>query len=165
LAHVLLEQLPEVVPSARREAAARLAEAYSGGLSAEPQRGIVEEVLRLLEMPALLPIFGPGARAEVAIAGRLARADGRMVPITGRIDRLALTPTEVILVDFKTGSLPASGELPRDYAAQLALYRALGAPLYPDKEVRALLVWTREPRVVEVGAVDLDAALARTLAQ
>ena len=53
--------------------------------------------------------------------------------------------------------------MPRPYVAQLALYRAVLQKLYPDRPVRALLVWTDVPDVMELSAADLDAALAAVL--
>ena len=43
----------------------------------------------------------------------------------------------------------------------LQLYRAVLAQLYPDKTVRAALIWTDVPDLMEVSAAALDAALAR----
>jgi ATP-dependent helicase/nuclease subunit A len=50
--------------------------------------------------------------------------------------------------------------VPPTYVAQLALYRAAVAPLYPGKSVRALLVWTSGPTVLELPPARLDAAMA-----
>ena len=43
---------------------------------------------------------------------------------------------------------------------QLALYRAVLAQLYPDRAVRAALIWTEVPDIMELSAEVLDAALA-----
>jgi ATP-dependent helicase/nuclease subunit A len=45
--------------------------------------------------------------------------------------------------------------------AQLALYRAAVAPLYPDRPVRAFLVWLGAAEVIEIPSTTLDDALAR----
>ena len=71
----------------------------------------------------------PGSRAEVEIVGRVTRASGEAA-VSGRIDRLAVTPERVLIVDYKTNR-PAPDTLtdaPPAYVAQLALYRALLAP-------------------------------------
>jgi thiol-disulfide isomerase/thioredoxin len=54
----------------------------------------------------------------------------------------------------------AMGRFP-SYAAQLALYRAALAQLYPTKRVRAALIWTDVPDFMELSSEALDAALAR----
>jgi ATP-dependent helicase/nuclease subunit A len=43
---------------------------------------------------------------------------------------------------------------------KMALYRRVLAPLWPDKPLRMLLIWTAGPRVVWLPAGKLDAALA-----
>ena len=50
--------------------------------------------------------------------------------------------------------------MPAGYVAQLALYRAVLAKLYPGKAIRAALVWTEVPDLMEVSAAAMDAALA-----
>jgi ATP-dependent helicase/nuclease subunit A len=74
-----------------------------------------------------------------------------------------VTPSEVVLADFKTGA-HVGGELPETYLAQLALYRAVLAEAYPGRAVRPILVWTDGPEVVEPDPAALDAALHRALA-
>ncbi|HEY3718531.1 MAG TPA: PD-(D/E)XK nuclease family protein, partial [Roseiarcus sp.] len=77
----------------------------------------------------------------------------------GRVDRLAVTADAVYLVDFKTGDDPASA--PRaDYIEQLALYGAALAPLYPDRIIKAYLVWIEAGRLTRLSPAALDRALA-----
>jgi ATP-dependent helicase/nuclease subunit A len=45
------------------------------------------------------------------------------------------------------------------YIAQLALYRAVLKRLYPDRPIRAALVWTAAPSLTEIPPEALDAAL------
>jgi ATP-dependent helicase/nuclease subunit A len=51
-------------------------------------------------------------------------------------------------------------DVPPAYIAQLALYRVVLARLYPGKRVRAALVWTDVPDLMEISDASLDAALA-----
>ena len=53
------------------------------------------------------------------------------------------------IADFKSG---AGGEARRqaEYEAQLRLYRAALAPLYPGRKIRCWLVWLDGPHVVEI---------------
>ncbi len=53
--------------------------------------------------------------------------------------------------------------MPPAYVAQLALYRAVLQRLYPDRPIRAVLIWTDVPDVMELSAASLDAALARVM--
>jgi ATP-dependent helicase/nuclease subunit A len=78
------------------------------------------------------------------------------------VDRLAVTEESVLIADYKTNR-PAPrclAEVPDAYVAQLALYRAVLGELYPDKRIRAALVWTDVPDLMEISDASLDAALA-----
>ena len=64
------------------------------------------------------------------------RSAASSASISGKIDRLAVTADEVLIVDYKTNR-PAPwrlDEVPQAYIAQLALYRALLQPLYPGHD-------------------------------
>lgn len=161
LVHTLLELLPDC-PDERREAAAgRLVAARGRSLDEADRARIVADVLRLVRRPDLAPIFGPNGRSEVTISGELP-IGGALQAVSGRIDRLAETQDAVFVVDYKTSAkAPASAAaIPRGHAAQLAIYRALLAPLYPTKPVRCLLVYTAGPVPLEIPAEALDAAWA-----
>ena len=112
--------------------------------------------------PRFAELFSPQSRAEVPIVGRVVNSGER--PVAGVVDRLVVTADAILIADYKTNRDP-----PRDprrsartaYVAQLALYRAVLAQLYPGKAVRAALVWTEVPDLMEISAAAMDAALAR----
>jgi ATP-dependent helicase/nuclease subunit A len=96
----------------------------------------------------------------VPIVGRL-QVDGGAIQVAGQIDRLALAGDTVFIADFKTNR-PAPRrieEVPPPYVKQLALYRAVLQKLYSGHEVRAALIWTEVPDLMELSAETLDAAL------
>jgi ATP-dependent helicase/nuclease subunit A len=160
LIHALLERLPGV-PADRWSALARAyVAARAPRFDAGKQDGIVRDTLRVLTDEALAPLFGQGSRAEAPVAGWVA-TQGGLVPVSGQIDRLAVRETEVLLADFKTTARPPSLDepAPQAYVAQLALYRALLSEIYPDRPVRAFLVWTSGPLIRELSTQELDAAL------
>ena len=72
-----------------------------------------------------------------------------------------MTPAEVLIVDYKTNHAPPqlAAEAPGTYVRQLALYRAVLRKLYPVLPVRAALLWTETPDMMEISALALDAAL------
>ena len=80
----------------------------------------------------------------------------------GRIDRIAIGEESVLIADFKSGA--PRGETPPQYLAQIALYRAALAPLYPERSMRAFLVWLDNPDITEIEPRALDEALAKLLA-
>jgi ATP-dependent helicase/nuclease subunit A len=159
LMHRLLQSLPDIPLASRAEAARRYLARSPAGFPAEERERMVEEILRLLDDARFAPLFLPGSRAEVPIVGRL---KGGTVAVSGQVDRLALTGDSVLIADYKTNR-PAPCRLvdvPPAYIGQLALYRAVLGHLYRDKRVRAALVWTDVPDLMEVPDGNLDAALA-----
>lgn len=88
---------------------------------------------------------------------------GRKRSVSGKIDRLAVASGTVLIVDYKTNRpAPATlSQVPEAYLLQLSLYRALLRPLYPGHTVRAALLFTETPVLIELPAEALDAALAR----
>ncbi len=156
LIHRLLQSLPDVPPEDRAAAAARFLAAQTD-LAAELADRYAAEALRLMDDHRLAPLFGPGSRAEVPVAGRIG---GR--PVSGQIDRLVVTAERIIIADFKTNN-PAPGQpdqVPPAYVGQLALYRALLARIHPGVPVEAWLIWTAVPDVMAIEAGRLDAAFA-----
>ena len=162
LTHRMLQILPELPAADRREAAARYLERAARFWKREERQDLLAAVNRLLEVPALDILLGPGSRAEVAIMGTL-RLGHRDYAISGRIDRLAVTEDRVLVADFKTNRQPpaTAGEIPLSHRAQLAIYRDLLQPLYPGKTIDCLLVYTETSALLRLD----DALLARSLAE
>ncbi|WP_296711740.1 double-strand break repair helicase AddA [Rhodoblastus sp.] len=159
LAHRLLQFLPDLPQDARREAALR--DLAAQGLAPERAEKLTGAALAILDDPRLAPLFGAKSIAEARIAARLPRPGGGFVDIAGSIDRMAETPAGVWLVDYKMGAPRADRRAV--YAAQLALYRAAVAQLYPGKPVRCFLIHASGPVVSEIEAAELDAALNAAL--
>jgi len=121
---------------------------------------LAENVLALIDNPRFAAVFATGSRAEVSIVGRL-DLPGRPL-VSGQIDRMVVTDGEVLIIDFKTNHAPPgnAADAPPVYVRQLALYRAVLEKLYPQRTVRAALLWTETPDFMEISAPALDAALA-----
>lgn len=160
--HKLLQMLPGIAEDQREGAAARyLARTGAEWPPAEREKALAS-VIAILADPYLGQLFAPSSRAEVAIMGSL-EVRGKNRSISGKIDRLAVTPDAVSIVDYKTNRPAPAGlaEVPPAYLLQLALYRALLQPLYPGREVKAALLFTEAPRLIELPAGAMDDALAR----
>jgi ATP-dependent helicase/nuclease subunit A len=89
------------------------------------------------------------------------------VTVSGQVDRLSVTQAAVLIGDFKTNREPPRRieDVPPAYVRQLALYRALLRKLYPDRPVRAALVWTEVPDLMELSEALLDRALEEAAAR
>ncbi len=160
LTHVLMQYLPGVAPERRLKAALAFLAARADDLDERDRMRLADAAVELIEAPSLADLFGPGSKAEVSVAGQATLAPGVCIEVSGQIDRIAETADEILVADFKTGAPCAPAETPPAYLAQMALYRAVLAPLWPGKRLRMLLIWTSGPRVDVLAEADLEAALA-----
>jgi ATP-dependent helicase/nuclease subunit A len=162
--HRLMQSLPDIAPERRAQAARRHLDRAGQDFTEAERDAIARQVLALLDDARFAALFAPGSRAELPIVGRIG---GHVV--SGQVDRLAVTEESVLIADYKTNR-PAprtfddvQNRFP-GYLAQLALYRAVLLRLYPDRPVRAALVWTEVPELMEIPASALNAALAVLIA-
>jgi ATP-dependent helicase/nuclease subunit A len=162
LVHRLLQSLPDLSPARRRDAAKNHLARNAPSWSEADRMALVDKVLALIGDPRFAPVFSEGSRAEVPIVGRLALPGRAAALVSGQIDRLVVTADEILIVDFKTNHAPpASAEqAPRGYIRQLALYRAVLEKLYPQRRLKAALLWTESPELMEISAHALGAELA-----
>ena len=156
LIHRLLQSLPELPRERRAAAAERFLALPMHGLAPDARESIAAETLAVLEEPEFAPIFGPGSRAEVPVVGLIGTR-----ALSGQIDRIVVTDDAVLVVDYKTlRPAPASeSDVPALYLDQLAAYVAAIEAIYPDKRVRAALLWTDGPRLMPVSAERLHPRL------
>jgi ATP-dependent helicase/nuclease subunit A len=162
LVHRLLQSLPDLATGRRRDAALKYLSGNAGDWSEGERETLAEAVLALIGDARFGQVFGPGSRAEVSIVGRLQRPGRLPALVSGQIDRLVVTPSEVLIVDYKTNHAPPRlpAEAPGAYVRQLALYRAVLQKLYPQLPVRTALLWTETAELMEISAPALDAQLA-----
>jgi len=159
LVHRLLQALPDISAERRRQAAQDFLARAASELPAEDAARIAERVMAILAHERFAALFAPGSRAEVPIVGRLQSGE----TVSGQIDRLSVTPDAVLIADYKTNRNPPRRveDVPPAYVRQLALYRAVLARLYPDRPLRAALIWAEVPDLMELSTTALDAALAQ----
>lgn len=60
--------------------------------------------------------------------------------LIGTIDLLLVGKREIVVIDYKTSSFKDHEEIPIRYITQLAVYRYLVSVLYPNKEIKCLIV-------------------------
>ena len=165
LVHRLLQSLPDVATGRRRDAALNFLARNAADWDDGERDALAGRVLALIEDRRFAPVFGELSRAEVSIVGRLERTERIPAQVSGQIDRLVVTPSEVLIVDFKTNHAPpgSAAEAPSAYIRQLALYRAVLQKLYLQQPVRTALLWTETLEMMEISAPALDAELASVL--
>ncbi len=160
LTHALLEHLPALPEELRAAAAAAFVEKRGIDLPKRVRTSIIKETLAILTRPDFKDLFSVTSRAEVPIAATLPRPQGKgpALKLSGQIDRLAITEGEVLIVDYKTNRPPpleAESVAPA-YLYQLAAYVLALGEIYPGKQVRAALLWTDGPRLMEIPAATLQ---------
>ena len=156
LIHRLLERLPDIPGIDRPEAARRML-SRERDLDEGQRAEMIEAAFRVLDDARFAPVFGIGSRPEVALTGSVGT-----IPVSGRMDRLVVTPDRVLVIDYKTNR-PAPARIEEAdpaYVLQLAVYAAILCDLYPGRAVEAALVWTDGPRLMAVPQVMMDGALS-----
>ncbi|WP_420960519.1 double-strand break repair helicase AddA [Brucella sp. IR073] len=159
--HALLQHLPDMPAEERLIAAQRyLSHAANDWPEIEREKAL-DSVFSVLEDTDFAPVFAENSRAEVEIMGML-KLGSREHAVSGKIDRLAVEKTRILITDYKTNRPPPTDltEVPRQYIAQLALYRALLRPLYPGLAVEAALLFTEAPRLITIPSEAMDEAIA-----
>lgn len=159
LIHRLLQELPRFEASARMERAKHYLDRCAADLAGDIRETMAAEAIKVIADPKLAPLFGEGSRAEVSVLGKW---DGGG-EISGRVDRLAVSPSAILIADYKSDALPPARpeDAPPDYIEQLARYRAVLTRLFPGRAMQAFLVWTAKPAIHEIPAQLLDASFRR----
>lgn len=160
ITHALLQHLPSIAVDRREMIATAFVDKRGAALPGKVRASIVKETLAILEHPSFAAIFGADSVAEAPIAAVIPRPNGKgpALDLSGQIDRLALTEGEVLVVDYKTNRPPPAEvrQVADAYLYQLAAYRLALREIYPGRIVRAALLWTDGPRLMEIPNDVLD---------
>ncbi|UNK38138.1 double-strand break repair helicase AddA [Shinella sp. H4-D48] len=164
--HRFLQVLPGFDPIERPAAARRYLERAAAHWPESARAGLVAAAHHVIENESLRAIFSPAARAEVSIMGTLTLGS-RDFAVSGRIDRMVVTENAVEIVDFKTNRVPPATieAIPFEHRAQLAIYRAILAPLYPGRVIRCGLIYTETAKTFWLDAALMEASLAELTAK
>lgn len=148
ITHKLLEILPDIPADRRKSAAEKFINGYSDLISTKIQNGILNETMKVLDDPVFSKIFGAGSMAEVSVTGLV--EDRNLV--SGQIDRLLVTDTEVFIIDYKTNrpSPDSLKDVPEIYKDQMKSYRDIIRKIYPKHTIRTALIWTDGPTLMEI---------------
>jgi len=162
LIHALLERLP-ALPIADRKAAGAAFLARDSELDDTQRKDMLDAAMGVLTDPQFDEVFGEGGRPEAPIIGTAPDLPAGTI-INGRVDRLIVTETDVLIIDFKTDRPPpkTADKVGASYLLQMAAYRAVLRKAYPGHTIRAALVWTDGPALMPLPADLLEKALSQT---
>ncbi|MBD8066374.1 double-strand break repair helicase AddA [Devosia sp. PTR5] len=140
--HALLQHLGRVPRQAWAQVAPRALEALMPEYPEEHGR-IAGKAIAILSQPALGPLFGPNSRAEVPFL-IAARRREEPVRLSGRIDRLVVDDSKVLVVDYKSDATVPSevADVPERYRRQLGIYALVAGQLFPGRTIQAAILWT-----------------------
>jgi ATP-dependent helicase/nuclease subunit A len=165
LTHGLLQYLPSLDRRGWKAAAGRFVAIRGAGLPQRTRDSIVTETLAVLNDPAFAALFGPDSRAEVPIVAEIASPGEkeRRLRLNGQVDRLVRVGKDILIVDYKTNRPPPQRveDVAEAYTLQLAAYRLAVRQVFGTASVRAALLWTDGPRIMEIPDVVLDNAEKR----
>ena len=153
--HLLLEQLPGTGRDMWPQLCARV---LSDMHEAERQE-LLAEAVHVLSADHLKPVFAADALAEVPIS-----ADLNGQRMRGVVDRLIVAESEVHVIDFKSNAtVPAQAEsCPEGLLRQMGAYAQALAQIYPDKQIRTAILWTRTAELMWLPHDLVTDAVSRT---
>ena len=142
LTHSLLQYLPDISAMERGNAATEYLQKQASDISKDVKDSILSEVMAILNDPQFNPYFGEGSLAEVPVTGVV----DDMI-ISGQIDRMLITDSDIWIVDFKSNRPPPRdpNKIPAQYRKQLKAYESLIADMYPHHNIHCALLWTDGP--------------------
>ncbi|WP_420608042.1 double-strand break repair helicase AddA [Novosphingopyxis sp.] len=154
LLHGLFEHLPGAASEQRRELGLAWLQRRAPELDEAARMELIERASLVLDDPRWKAIFAPDALAEAPIAAVV----GEIV-IAGTVDRLLIGRDHILVVDFKTGThVPLdAAAVPIAYQRQMARYVAALGTIFPGRPVRAALLYSHAPRLIELTAMQLEA--------
>ena len=160
MTHRVLQLLPDIAQSERQSWVSNYVNLALPEWTQQERVKLAESVLSIVTDEAFAPVFARGSRAEVSVVGTVTIA-GEERAISARLDRIAVATDRVLIADYKTNrTAPTSlSQIPAVHITQMALYRALLQPLYPDKPVEAALLYTETPVLIQLTDERLNAAM------
>lgn len=154
LLHGLFEHLPDAQVERRHELGFAWLARRAPDMDADRRAEMVAQALRVISDARWTALFAPDALAEAPIAAVV----GETV-IAGTVDRLLIGADEILVVDFKTGANvpPDAAAVPIAYQRQMARYVAALGSIFPGRPVRAGLLYSYGPTLIELSAEQLAA--------
>ena len=148
--HRLLEFLPQVGQPLWPETAGYLLAHGTDAATGAELDALLSEAAHVLTSPALSHLFADSTLAEVPITANLAALGGRR--INGTIDRLVVTPDEILAVDFKTNAVvpDTPNSVPGGILRQLGAYAHALGQIYPDRRIGTAILWTRTAKLMSL---------------
>ncbi|UZD90732.1 double-strand break repair helicase AddA [Cognatishimia activa] len=143
--HLLLEHLADEPEDNWHDLAPRILE--NAGEGADTWTDLLAEAALVLRAPELQHLFASDTLAEVSLTASL--GDQKL---HGTIDRLIISESEVLAVDFKTNAVVPSdiAKTPEGLLRQMGAYAHALKQIYPGKTVKTALLWTKTGQLMSL---------------
>jgi ATP-dependent helicase/nuclease subunit A len=149
-----LHKLLEYMPNQPTDTWVQYGQSLLNGETDAPDQNqtteLIEEAIALLANPDLHHIFfDPNSMAEVGITAPLEPLGRDMM---GYIDRLIISDSTVLVVDFKSNvGIPATvQQTPKGILAQQGAYLLALQQIYPDHVIDIAVLWTRTGEIMSI---------------
>lgn len=152
LIHLLLEHLPAEPPENWPAVARAITpEGFDPDL-------LLSEAAGVLADGKMAALFQADGLSEVALTGEWG---GRQM--IGAIDRLIVTSSRVLAIDFKTNRvIPQSpSDVPEGILRQMGAYAHMLGQIYPGRQIETAILWTAAPSLMPLDPDIVTAALMR----
>lgn len=153
--HLLLEHLPNIPVADRPHAAQNLIKSLDAGTIVDD---VPAHVDRILTAPHLSHLWTTDALAEVDITATIGPHR-----FHGTIDRLLVTDTRVLAIDYKSNKIVPSdpAKTPEGLLRQMGAYHAGLTAVFPDHEIEVAILWTETANLMPLENDLVSAALNR----
>ncbi len=161
LIHKMLEKLPNIAPETREELAFNYLKGENLNTDENELQSIIDEALKIINNPHFAFLFKKDKSvSEVPIAAHLTIND-KSYQVRGIVDRLVDEDDFIHIIDFKTNQNPPENEtgLSLTYQRQLAIYREVLKPIYPEKQLKTSILWTRTETLMPLSDELMKSAL------
>lgn len=161
--HKLLQYLPNVSKDKQLLYASNYVDNNCTSWTDKQKEEVITSVLKLLNDDSYAYLFSENSKAEVAIRGQL-EIKGQLKRFTGRIDRMVVEKDKITLIDYKTSFCPATEELiPMHHIAQMSIYEKLIQPIYIEKQIDVILIYTQAPKAYNLQKIAREKAYLAVL--
>ncbi|WP_193140154.1 double-strand break repair helicase AddA [Meridianimarinicoccus sp. MJW13] len=156
--HKLLEHLPGHAPASWPA----MADHLLGEIAGEDRAALLAEATDVLTAPALAELFALHHLAEVPLTAALPGGP----PLYGLVDRLIVAEDHVLAIDFKSNpQVPDTPQaVPEGLLRQMGAYAHALQQIYPGREIRTAILWTRGARLMPLPDTLVRDALRQGLA-
>jgi ATP-dependent helicase/nuclease subunit A len=153
--HLLLEHLPNIPVADRPHAAQTLIKSMDAGTIVDD---VPAHVDRILTAPHLSHLWTADALAEVDITATIGPHR-----FHGTIDRLLVTDTRILAIDYKSNKIVPSdpAKTPEGLLRQMGAYHAGLTAVFPDHEIEVAILWTETANLMPLENDLVSAALNR----